>query len=85
MAVAQLYYHCAPRTEVPVVVKALIRLLRAHSEVQAVVLTCIAAMSTERKVFSLQVYIPFSEFCTQQLTFSYEYEFFLLQFFFFFL
>lgn len=50
MAVAQLYYHCAPKSEVPVVVKALIRLLRSHSEVQAVVLTCIAAMSTERKV-----------------------------------
>lgn len=50
MAVAQLYYHCAPRSEVPVTVKALIRLLRSHSEVQAVVLTCIAAMSTERKV-----------------------------------
>lgn len=50
MAVVQMYYHCAPRAEVPVVVKAMIRLLRSHVEVQAVVLTAIAAMSTDRKV-----------------------------------
>jgi AP-3 complex subunit beta len=50
MAVAQLYYHVAPRMEVNIVIKALIRLLRSHNEVQAVVLSSIAAMSTNRQV-----------------------------------
>jgi AP-3 complex subunit beta len=50
MAVVQLYYHVAPRPEVNIVVKALIRLLRSHTEVQAVVLSSIAAMSTTRQV-----------------------------------
>ncbi|XP_035780823.1 AP-3 complex subunit beta-2-like [Anopheles albimanus] len=49
MAVAQLYHHVAPRTEVEIVAKALIRLLRSYKEVQSVVLTCIASMSIERK------------------------------------
>lgn len=49
MTVAQLYHHIAPRTEVDVVAKALIRLLRSYKEVQSVVLTCIASMSTQRK------------------------------------
>lgn len=49
MAVAQLYHHVAPRTEVIIVAKALIRLLRGHKEVQSVVLTCIASMSLGRK------------------------------------
>lgn len=49
MAVAQLYHHIAPRNEVTIVAKALIRLLRSHKEVQSVVLTCIASMSVERK------------------------------------
>lgn len=49
MAVAQLYHHVAPRSEVVVVSKALIRLLRSHKEVQSVVLTCIASMSLSRK------------------------------------
>lgn len=49
MTVAQLYHHIAPRTEVHVVAKALIRLLRSYKEVQSVVLTCIASMSTQRK------------------------------------
>lgn len=30
MAVAQLYHHCAPKSEVGTVAKALIRLLRSH-------------------------------------------------------
>ena len=30
MAVAQLYHHCAPKSEVGLVIKALIRLLRGH-------------------------------------------------------
>ncbi|XP_037935217.1 AP-3 complex subunit beta-2 [Teleopsis dalmanni] len=49
MAVAQLYHHVAPRNEVQLIAKALIRLLRSHKEVQSVVLTCIASMSTKRK------------------------------------
>lgn len=49
MTVAQLYHHIAPRSEVTVVAKALIRLLRSHREVQSVVLTCIASMSIQRK------------------------------------
>ncbi|XP_068158278.1 LOW QUALITY PROTEIN: AP-3 complex subunit beta-2 [Drosophila tropicalis] len=49
MAVAQLYHHVAPRHEVQLIAKALIRLLRSHKEVQSVVLNCIASMSTKRK------------------------------------
>lgn len=49
MIVAQLYHHVAPLNEVAVVAKALIRLLRSYKEVQSVVLTCIASMSTQRK------------------------------------
>ncbi|XP_055614239.1 AP-3 complex subunit beta-2 [Uranotaenia lowii] len=49
MAVAQLYHHIAPKNEVTIVAKALIRLLRSHKEVQSIVLTCIASMSVERK------------------------------------
>lgn len=49
MSVAQLYHHIAPKDEVTVVAKALIRLLRSHKEVQSVVLTCIVSMSVERK------------------------------------
>ena len=49
MSVAQLYHHIAPKNEVSVVAKALIRLLRSHKEVQSVVLTCIVSMSMERK------------------------------------
>lgn len=50
MAVVQLYHHLAPKVEVHAVIKPLIRLLRSHPEVQAVVLTSIAAISTNRKV-----------------------------------
>ncbi|CAH1404204.1 unnamed protein product [Nezara viridula] len=49
MAVAQLYHHLAPRSEVSAIAKSLIRLLRSHREVQSVVLNCIATISTERK------------------------------------
>nr|CAD7396285.1 unnamed protein product [Timema cristinae] len=49
MGVAQLYHHLAPRSEVLVVAKALIRLLRSHREVQSLVLNCIASISTLRK------------------------------------
>lgn len=50
MAVSQLYHHVAPRGDVPLVARALVRLLRSHREVQSVVLTCIASMSLQRKV-----------------------------------
>lgn len=50
MSVAQLYHHLAPRGEVSVVAKSLVRLLRSHREVQSVVLNCIASISTIRKV-----------------------------------
>lgn len=53
MCVAQLYHHIAPRNDVNSVAKALIRLLRSHTEVQSVVLTCIASMTLHRKhIFS---------------------------------
>lgn len=50
MAVAQLYHHVAPRSEVMIAAKALIRLLRSHREVQSIVLNCIASISIARKV-----------------------------------
>jgi len=50
MAVAQLYHHAAPRSEVMTAAKALIRLLRGHREVQSIVLHCIASISITRKV-----------------------------------
>lgn len=79
MSVAQLYHHLAPRSEVNVVAKALIRLLHNHRwicvwhtncqnvgfnygvfryfrEVQSVVLSNIATMSTKRKVCILNEY-----------------------------
>lgn len=49
MAVAQLYHHCAPKAEVGIVSKALIRLLRSHKEVQYIVLSNIATMTIKRK------------------------------------
>lgn len=57
MGVAQLYHHLAPRSEVMVVAKALIRLLRSHREVQSVVLNCIASISTLRKVCICYIYL----------------------------
>ncbi|KAK7116839.1 AP-3 complex subunit beta-2-like isoform X2 [Littorina saxatilis] len=49
MAVAQLYHHCAPKAEVGTVAKSLIRLLRSHQELQYVVLSNVATMTTKRK------------------------------------
>ncbi|XP_074925559.1 AP-3 complex subunit beta-2 isoform X1 [Chelonoidis abingdonii] len=49
MAVAQLYFHLAPKAEVGVIAKALVRLLRSHSEVQWVVLQNVATMSIKRR------------------------------------
>ncbi|KAL7980032.1 hypothetical protein Chor_001300 [Crotalus horridus] len=49
MSVAQLYFHLAPKAEVGVIAKALVRLLRNHSEVQYVVLQNVATMSIKRR------------------------------------
>ncbi|OCU02424.1 hypothetical protein XELAEV_18008187mg [Xenopus laevis] len=49
MAVAQLYWHLAPKSETSTVAKSLIRLLRSHREVQYIVLQNIATISIQRK------------------------------------
>uniref|UniRef100_A0A8D0D183 Adaptor related protein complex 3 subunit beta 1 n=1 Tax=Sander lucioperca TaxID=283035 RepID=A0A8D0D183_SANLU len=49
MSVAQLYWHLAPKHEVNIVTKSLVRLLRSHREVQYIVLQNIATMSIQRK------------------------------------
>ncbi|NXL36015.1 AP3B1 protein, partial [Glaucidium brasilianum] len=49
MAVAQLYWHLAPKSEVSIVSKSLVRLLRSNREVQYIVLQNIATMSIQRK------------------------------------
>lgn len=49
LAVSQLYQHVAPDAEAAEVVKAMVRLLRSHREIQAVVLSNIASISTQRK------------------------------------
>ncbi|XP_042660632.1 AP-3 complex subunit beta-1 isoform X1 [Tyto alba] len=49
MAVAQLYWHLAPKSEAGVVSKSLVRLLRSNREVQYIVLQNIATMSIQRK------------------------------------
>jgi AP-3 complex subunit beta len=49
MAVAQLYYYVAPSSEVQIVVKALIRLLRAPREMQIVVLKNIVTIAQKNK------------------------------------
>ncbi|XP_069794282.1 AP-3 complex subunit beta-1 isoform X2 [Narcine bancroftii] len=49
MGVAQLYWHLAPKSEVSIVTKSLVRLLRSHREVQYIVLQNIATMSIQRK------------------------------------
>ncbi|KAJ8286961.1 hypothetical protein GJAV_G00045370 [Gymnothorax javanicus] len=49
MAVSQLYWHLAPKQEVGIITKSLVRLLRSHREVQFIVLQNIATMSIQRK------------------------------------
>ncbi|KAM3940045.1 AP-3 complex subunit beta-1 isoform 2-T2 [Leptodactylus fuscus] len=49
MAVAQLYWHLAPRSETITIAKSLVRLLRSYREVQYIVLQNIATMSIQRK------------------------------------
>uniref|UniRef100_A0A3Q4HHR9 AP-3 complex subunit beta n=1 Tax=Neolamprologus brichardi TaxID=32507 RepID=A0A3Q4HHR9_NEOBR len=65
MAVAQLYFHLAPKAEVGVIAKALVRLLRSHSEVQYVVLQNVATMSIKRRVTSLRFFLSL---CLEVLT-----------------
>ena len=50
MAVAQLYHHIAPRSEMSIISKPLIRLLKSHSEVQNIVLSNVATMSADHPV-----------------------------------
>ncbi|KAL5105653.1 AP-3 complex subunit beta-2 [Taenia crassiceps] len=45
VAVAQLFYHCAPKEEMGSVVKALMRILRSTKEIEQVVLSNIASLS----------------------------------------
>ncbi|XP_010003691.1 PREDICTED: AP-3 complex subunit beta-1 [Chaetura pelagica] len=49
MAVAQLYWHVAPKSEAGIVSKSLVRLLRSNREVQYIVLQNMATMSIQRK------------------------------------
>ncbi|XP_043563026.1 AP-3 complex subunit beta-1 isoform X2 [Chiloscyllium plagiosum] len=49
MGVAQLYWHLAPKSEVNLVAKSLVRLLRSHREVQYIVLQNIATMTIRNK------------------------------------
>ncbi|CAF0807411.1 unnamed protein product [Adineta ricciae] len=49
MAVAQLYYYVAPKSEIQIVAKSLIRLLRHHREIQTIVLKAIASMADKHK------------------------------------
>ncbi|XP_016408025.1 AP-3 complex subunit beta-1 isoform X4 [Sinocyclocheilus rhinocerous] len=49
MAVSQLYWHLAPKHELSIITKSLVRLLRSHREVQYIVLQNIATMSIQRK------------------------------------
>ncbi|KAM5264170.1 AP-3 complex subunit beta-1 isoform 2-T2 [Ctenodactylus gundi] len=49
MAVAQLYWHIAPKSEAGIISKSLVRLLRSSREVQYIVLQNIATMSIQRK------------------------------------
>ncbi|KAG8155724.1 hypothetical protein JTE90_012952 [Oedothorax gibbosus] len=50
MGVVQLYYYLAPRTEVSTVAKALIRLTKSHREIQSVILSTIATLTTRYKL-----------------------------------
>nr|CDS32913.1 AP 3 complex subunit beta 2 [Hymenolepis microstoma] len=45
LAVAQLFYHCASKEEMPAVVRALMRILRTSREIEYVVLSNVASMS----------------------------------------
>ncbi|XP_044132040.1 AP-3 complex subunit beta-1 isoform X2 [Bufo gargarizans] len=49
VAVAQLYWHLAPKSETISIAKSLVRVLHSHREVQYIVLQNIATMSIQRK------------------------------------
>lgn len=49
MAVSQLYCYLSPKNEVNIIAKALIRLIHSHREIQSVVLSNIATLSTKHK------------------------------------
>ncbi|XP_042902045.1 AP-3 complex subunit beta-2 [Parasteatoda tepidariorum] len=49
MGVVQLYYYLAPRSEVNIVAKALIRLAKSHREIQSIILSTIATLTTKFK------------------------------------
>jgi len=70
MSVAQLYHHLAPKSEVNVISKALIRLLRSHREVQSVVLNSIASISIARKVFLLENNLYYNKLILPNLSFT---------------
>ncbi|XP_067885577.1 AP-3 complex subunit beta-1 isoform X2 [Heterodontus francisci] len=53
MGVAQLYWHLAPKSEVNIVAKSLVRLLRSYREVQYIVLQNIATMTIQKKTNNL--------------------------------
>lgn len=50
MAVAQLFYHCAPPAQLSIISRALVRLLRGPREVQSVVLVNIATICATNPV-----------------------------------
>lgn len=49
MAVAQLYFHCASKSEFPACIRALVRLLHSNNEIQSVVLDSMVSISCQNK------------------------------------
>ncbi|XP_075252326.1 AP-3 complex subunit beta-1-like isoform X4 [Convolutriloba macropyga] len=50
MTVCQMYYYLAPRSEINCIVKPMIRLLKSHREIQAIVLNWLVTFSRNHKV-----------------------------------
>jgi AP-3 complex subunit beta len=57
MSVAQLYFHTAPAAEMSLVIRPIVRLLRSHREIQYIVLSNIATITTTRKVRLLNLMV----------------------------
>ncbi|CAF0968088.1 unnamed protein product [Rotaria sp. Silwood1] len=55
MAVAQLYYYVAPHSEIQIVAKSLLRLLRHHREIQTIILKSIVFIADKHK----QIFEPY--------------------------
>ncbi|CAF1506511.1 unnamed protein product [Rotaria sordida] len=55
MAVAQLYYYVAPQSEIQIVAKSLLRLLRHHREIQTIILKSIVFIADKHK----QIFEPY--------------------------